>query len=98
VPGPTDPDTKPPVISNVRGALLGQTSARFTWTTDKPSFCVRGAGRNASDGYPIYAVEGGYATDHNLTITGLPMSPVAHFAIKAKDRAGNICSTEDMIL
>ena len=100
VPGPNDPDTTVPVISNVAATRLSPTSIRITWNTDKPTIGMGVAGSPSSAGtsaaYNLWSpIESSFSTAHDVTITGLPIATPTHFSVLSKDLAGNSAYAPD---
>lgn len=94
-PGATNPDTTPPVISNVVATRLSSTSIQVTWSTDKSTIGLAAAGSPAQAAQSVKyntwsPIETGFGTSHSVVITGLPsgVTPI-HFTVLSKDMAGN---------
>jgi hypothetical protein len=93
-----DPNTTPPVISNVTATRLSSTSIHVTWDTNVRTIGFAMAGSVATSDASVYGakyncfspVEGGYrTTGHSVVITGLPVISPIHWSIVAKDVPGN---------
>ena len=90
----------PPRISSVVATRLSSTSIRVTWTTDKPTIGMAGAGSPASaltdTPYSCWSpIESSFGTSHNVVITGLPLPTPTHYTVLSKDVAGNSSYTAD---
>src|SRR4029077_16667617 len=98
--GALDPDTTPPVISNLAATRLSSTSIQLTWTTDKPSIGFGMAGSAFQvPRYNVYsAVENGFSTSHSVIVSGLPMVSPIHYSVLSKDQAGNNAYTNDQTI
>src|SRR5581483_4838002 len=92
-PGPDSSDKTPPVISGVAVQRLTQSTARITWTTDKPTL---GFVAFASTAYynAGSALESTYSSSHSVVVTDLPSGTV-HYTVVSKDQAGNQSHSND---
>ncbi len=87
-------DKTPAVIANVTVTPIDATTARITWTTDEPTIGFVEFGPNLA--YHRWSdIESGYATSHSQLLKFLPAGKTIHFAIRAKDEAGNQTLTAD---
>lgn len=93
-PGPLDPDTTAPVIQSMTVTPIDAVTARVDWTTDEPTLGYVPFGPNSA--YHRWSdLEDGYSTTHSATLRFLPQDKAIHFAVRAKDRAGNQTLTAD---
>jgi hypothetical protein len=96
-------DVTAPVISGISATRLSPTSIKVGWVTDKPTLGLVGAGSPNSVGtaaaYSMWSnLETSYGTSHSATLTGLPTMMPTHFAVIAKDLAGNYSTGPDMVV
>jgi len=89
-------DGTPPIISNVRFASKGNTSATIVWNTDKASSSQVEYGRTAKYGSlaptqprndPTLGSPG--VVSHSVILTGLMSGTNYHYRVRSKDAAGN---------
>jgi hypothetical protein len=94
-PGSNNADTTPPVISNVVATRKGSTSFMVTWQTDKPTIGLAACG-TVGNVYTVWSpIEASFGTSHSITINGAPTASPQHFAVLAKDMAGNSSVSAD---
>ena len=84
----SEPDTTPPVITNVNSAKITSNSATITWDTDEPA-----------DSWVKYGTESGNhnsevddpagVTAHSVVITGLQPSRDYYYVVNSTDPSGN---------
>ncbi len=106
-PGSANTDTIPPLITNVSAVRvssdsLGNPRLQVTWTTDKRTIgmAVAGSAYNRALGYySVWSpIEPSFGTTHSAIITGVPDSVPLHYAVVAKDVAGNSAYSDDQII
>ncbi|MBI3291468.1 MAG: hypothetical protein HYZ73_01470 [Elusimicrobia bacterium] len=109
-PGPEDSDDQAPVISQVSTNRVNPTALRVNWRTQKPTLGIVHHGVDAAPErfmdrgivytrYPRWsAMESDYSLDHSVVLQNLPPNKPTHFAIRAKDRAGNQTVTADTLV
>ncbi len=89
-------DTTAPVISNVAVGSITQTGASITWITNEATVAKTAYGTSTT-----YTIETGFSSAFSSAFTqvlsGLTASTTYHFRITAKDAAGNIASTGDVV-
>ncbi len=88
-----EPDTVPPVISNVQAVDVTHNSARITWTTDEPATSVVYYG--PTTGYGSSASAAGYTANHSVNLTGLSPETLYHFKVESADSSGNTSQSGD---
>jgi len=88
-----NPDTTPPVISNV-AVTPGITSATVTWTTDEPA--TSSVSYGTTNAYEIGS-EGAtqLVTSHQVELTGLSPETLHHFKVSSSDKSSNQASSGD---
>ncbi|OGD30828.1 hypothetical protein A2833_01375 [Candidatus Azambacteria bacterium RIFCSPHIGHO2_01_FULL_44_55] len=87
-PGVSSIDGVPPSISNIRAVQVDATTARVTWNTNEPALGLVKFG--VSENYFRWSdIESDYGTTHEVFLHGLPQDRLMHFAVLAKDIAGN---------
>lgn len=88
------PPPPPLVVDDVTVAAVDTTTARITWTTNRPSDSLVEYGETAS-----YGSSSGLDADqvvlHDVTITGLEPGTVYHFRVRSDDGAGDVAYSED---
>ena len=80
-------DVTGPVISNVRDAIIGQTTATISWDTDEPSDTRVEYGPTPA--YGTIKVQPELVTSHVYTLTGLQPGTTYNYRVKSWDAAGN---------
>ena len=87
-PRPAAPDTTPPVISGIASQVIGQSTARITWTTDEQATTRVEYGTSPSALNSVAEVLT-LTTAHSIDLTGLnPQTPYT-FRVVSKDASGN---------
>jgi len=81
------PDTRPPVISNVRVGGITDRLAVVTWETDEPADGAVEFGATAL--YGSTASHAGMGTLHEATLLNLKPSTTYHFRVRSTDATGN---------
>jgi hypothetical protein len=90
-----EPDTTPPVISNITVSPL-TTSATVSWQTDEPTTAVVDYGETTA--YELGPVEDtNLVSDHTVTLTGLVPATTYHLQITAFDDGGYQSSSSDVV-
>lgn len=85
-------DTQAAVPSDIID-LPSRTSATISWTTNEPATTQLEWG--ATDAYGNLTSESSeYATDHEVTLTGLNENTTYYYRIRGKDRADNVTTGE----
>lgn len=88
-----EPDTTPPVISNVQAVDVTHNSARITWTTDEAATSVVYYG--LTTGYGSTASTAGYTTSHSVNLSGLSPETLYHYKVESADSSGNTSQSGD---
>ena len=90
----TEPDTTPPVISNVQTATISDTQATVVWETNELSTSQVEYGDSTS--YGNQTTEDSTLTyTHAVTITGLTKETTYHYRVISKDLSNNIAQSSD---
>ncbi len=84
---PAQPDTIPPVISDVTILAFTDRQAVLSWRTDEAADTVIEYGKDT--GYGKSAVDRSFILSHQMILTGLEPSTTYHFRIQATDAGGN---------
>ena len=86
-----EPDTMPPVISNVQVSGATHDSAVIVWTTDEPSNSEVQYGTTTSTwgNYPYSKHDATLVTAHSVELTGLVASNSYSFMVGSTDASGN---------
>jgi uncharacterized repeat protein (TIGR02543 family) len=88
-----DPDTTPPVISNVQ-VTTGQSIATITWTTNEQATSVVAYGETTV--YELGTEEDlTFKIDHSIVLTNLNPETLYHYKITSEDSYGNANTTPD---
>jgi uncharacterized repeat protein (TIGR02543 family) len=88
-----DPDTTPPVISNVQ-VTTGQSIATITWTTNEQATSVVAYGETTV--YELGSEEDlTFKIDHSIILTNLNPETLYHYKITSEDSYGNANTTPD---
>jgi len=87
------PDTTPPVITNVGSSNVGDTTADITWTTNEAATSVVHYGLTTS--YGSTKTVAGYATAHNVGLTGLTALTTYHYKVVSVDGSSNSSQSGD---
>ena len=82
------PDTTPPVITEVNGSNVVESSATITWTTDEPATSQVEYGKTTDYGLTT-ALDESLVTSHCVSLNGLEPSTTYHFRANSKDETGN---------
>lgn len=88
------PDTKPPVISNIRVASVTNSTAVITWETDEAATSIVDYGLNSTLGSVL--ADRSYVKKHSMNITGLARSTKYRFRVSAVDASGNPARSEEL--
>ncbi|OHA18026.1 MAG: hypothetical protein A2743_03185 [Candidatus Taylorbacteria bacterium RIFCSPHIGHO2_01_FULL_43_47] len=90
----TSSDSQAPTISSTATALVGETGATITWTTDEPSTSQVEWGTSTDLG--TYTEESTtYSTVHSVVITGLTSTTKYYYRVLSEDKSGNSASDDD---
>ena len=87
-PRPAAPDTTPPVISGIASQVIGQSTARITWTTDEQATTRVEYGTSPSALTSVAEVLT-LTTAHSIDLTGLNPQTQYTFRVVSKDASGN---------
>jgi len=85
----TTRDIVPPVISDVKTPIIGESSATITWTTDEQSNSQVEWGIAKDLGIRENEPDM-FKTQHSMSITGLVSSTTYYFVVRSRDRSENI--------
>lgn len=88
----TAPDTQPPAApSNLAASNVAQTSLTLTWTASTDNVGVTG--------YDVYSGSSllGNVTGTSASVTGLTANTAYSFTVKAKDAAGNVSPSSNVV-
>ncbi|HSX35792.1 MAG TPA: redoxin domain-containing protein [Patescibacteria group bacterium] len=88
-----DPDTTPPVISDLRLSGLKPTSINLSWSTDEPTTSDVAYGETTN--YGMAKHDGSLATSHSFILDGLSPDSSYHYQVSAADSSGNVTITGD---
>lgn len=88
------PDVEPPVVSDVRFHLIGETWFTVSWTTSEPAIGGVEWGRGTELDH-VQAEEGDPRTDHFLNVTGLTRNAEHRVRIFATDGGNNTGYSEE---
>ena len=83
-----EPDTTPPIISNITVSAITGSSVTITWKTDEPATSQVEYGLTTSYGSST-PLDTNLVTEHTQTITGLKSNTTYHFRVKSKDASNN---------
>jgi hypothetical protein len=86
--GGGQPDTDPPVISDVQATTESATSTSISWTTDEPATSQVNYGTTTSYGQST-TLDPTLLTGHSVTLGGLVSDTVYHYRVRSRDAAGN---------
>ena len=89
-----EPDTIPPVISNITVSAITGSAATITWKTDEPATSQIEYGLTTSYGSST-PLDTSLVTEHTQTITSLESNTTYHFRVKSKDASNNEAVSED---
>ncbi|NOT60960.1 MAG: hypothetical protein HOP19_12145 [Acidobacteria bacterium] len=95
VTNPVMPDKTPPVLSDFNVMPLGGTTA-ITFTTDEPATTQLEYGLTLTYGNTMAVNVAN--TEHRYSLIGLTQNTAYHYRVKARDAAGNIITSKDMVL
>jgi hypothetical protein len=91
-----DPDTQPPIISNVKSLNISAIDATIVWTTNE--ICNSQIEYGTTPGYGnITSLNMDLAISHSQVLNNLLPGTNYHFRIKARDVAGNLALSADYI-
>ena len=87
-------DTEPPVVTSVKTALIGETGATITWTTDKPATAWVDWGTDVSLGTstPEDTV---YSTRHTITLNDLISDYPYFYRVNSNSRSGFLVTDDN---
>ena len=88
-----DPDTTPPVISNLKLSKLASSSLTISWTTDEPANSDVAYGETIDYGSNKH--DAAFVTSHIVNLTNLTPDSSYHFYVTSYDQSGIGVSTED---
>ena len=88
-------DTVAPVIPGVPVAVVNETSATITWTTDEPSDSQIYYGLTSAYGDQT-PLDTNDVTSHSQTITGLTNNTTYHFQVRSRDPNNNLTQSVDL--
>jgi predicted RNA-binding Zn-ribbon protein involved in translation (DUF1610 family) len=83
----SEPDTVPPVISDVRVSGITDRLAVVSWTTNEPADSAVDYGATTAYGQKVQ--DAAFVLEHSVTLTGLAASATYHFKAGSKDASGN---------
>jgi hypothetical protein len=87
----SNPDTNPPLLSNVQIAFTTETTASITWTTDElaDSEIQYGTESTRWRNYRFKNTDASGVTNHSVFLTGLTGGTTYYFRVGSKDVSGN---------
>jgi hypothetical protein len=88
-----EPDTTPPVISNVQATNITHNSVTITWTTDEISDSVVYYGLTTS--YGNTESDSTDVTSHSIGLTGLSPNTTYHYKVESTDPSDNTAQSGD---
>ena len=83
----TQPDTDPPIISNVQATGITATSAIITWDTDENADSIVRYGNTTALGSISY--DPTLTTSHSIPLTGLITDTTYYYEVESTDAANN---------
>ncbi|MEM2869840.1 MAG: fibronectin type III domain-containing protein [Thermoplasmata archaeon] len=89
-----EPDTRAPVILNVRVEGVTESSATIIWETDELADAVVEYGKTTA--YGLYASVPDYTLQHSVLLLKLEPDTTYHFRVRSRDPSGNSKTGEDM--
>lgn len=92
--GGSNPDTDPPVISNVTDSNVTTDSATITWDTDEDSDSVVEYG-TSSGSYSSTASDSAMVTTHTINLSGLSDDTTYYYVVKSTDAANNTATSAE---
>jgi hypothetical protein len=95
IPRPRPADVTPPTITGVSVEPRPSGGAVVRWRTSEPTIGFVAFGAKNTYGN-VSEVEPGFDTEHAVVIDGLPAGTTYHFAVRARDVAGNQSVTGDL--
>ncbi len=88
-----DPDSTPPVISNISVSSITSSSAVVTWTTDEAADSTVNYG--LTSGYGSNQTNASFVTSHSVTLSGLSAATAYHYEVVSTDPSTNATSSSD---
>jgi hypothetical protein len=85
----TTHDSEPPIISNITAALVGETGATITWTTNEPTSSLIGWGTSSILGASTTETST-YSTQHAVVLNNLATSTKYFYVVVSKDKSLNM--------
>ena len=85
---PSQPDTTPPVITNVNTSAITSNSATITWTTDELSDSLVKYG-TTSGNYQYTKPDASYVKSHSIILTELSATTTYHYVVSSTDQSDN---------
>lgn len=84
-----------PIIGNISVAVLGQNSAKITWTTNEPARNIIKYSPSplSENNYVLTKTLNEYVTTHTMTLTYLGAQTLYYFTIQSIDLSGNVSSS-----
>jgi hypothetical protein len=89
-----EPDTTPPVISDVDISNITESSATIEWKTDEKAICQIEYGEG-STWDEIEDLDSDFKTSHSVTLTDLEAENTYYFIIQASDDSENEALSEE---
>jgi len=83
-----EPDTTPPVISDVASTSITSSSATITWDTDESSDSLVKYGTSPGE-YTLSEYEPAMTTSHTVLLTGLSQNTTYYYVVNSTDGSGN---------
>ncbi len=87
-------DTTPPVISKIKAADIGPSSARVTWVTDEPANSEMQYGTTSA--YGLKMATGTKEKEHAFTLLNLVPETLYYYILGSTDNYGNKTETVNM--
>lgn len=81
------PDTTPPVISNVQVSSVTDTKSTITWATNEPADSLVRYGTGIPSSGTAY--NSAPVTNHSITLSGLSANTTYFFEVQSADSSGN---------
>lgn len=89
-----EPDTTPPVISDVAATEITASAATITWQTDEPADSQVEYGVDSTYGQ-MSPLDTNLVTSHRVELTGLTAETTYHYRVLSRDESGNLAVSED---
>ncbi|MBI2831741.1 MAG: fibronectin type III domain-containing protein, partial [Chloroflexi bacterium] len=89
----SQPDTAPPVISNISVSGLNANSAVISWQTDELADSLVDYGLSTT--YVSNVSDAALVKNHSITLTGLGAATAYHYRVASRDAAGNAAISGD---